>query len=127
MEAQEIFDTVARHLFKQGKQSVGEDGCCKYRGQDGLKCAVGALISDGDYRPEMEVAPNNYFEAVAHINTHLPVWMRANKLLLSRLQDAHDDEGHWATDQAMRKALAFVARMHDLDASILDTLSFSDR
>lgn len=29
---------------------------CKYRGPDGLKCYIGHIILDGDYRPEMEGA-----------------------------------------------------------------------
>lgn len=50
---QETFDTVVRHLRTQGCKSIA-DGACMYRGPDGLKCAVGCLIPDDDYRPEME-------------------------------------------------------------------------
>lgn len=55
---QEIFDKVARHLFTQGKPSVLEyeigDTRCRYRGEDGTKCAIGILIKDEFYTPEIE-------------------------------------------------------------------------
>jgi len=50
MNLQQIFDKTASHLLKQGTQSVLEDDdTCAYRGQDGLMCAVGCLISDDAY------------------------------------------------------------------------------
>lgn len=52
MTAQEIFDTVAKHLLTQNQKCV-KDMVCQYR-HNGLKCAVGCLISDEDYRPEIE-------------------------------------------------------------------------
>lgn len=43
--AQEIFDTVARHLHKQGVQALDASGNgCLYRTPAGLRCAVGCLI-----------------------------------------------------------------------------------
>lgn len=59
---QEIFNTVATHLLTQNAKSFShfvdsfgdwrED--CFYRGCDGLKCAIGALIPDDCYMPEFE-------------------------------------------------------------------------
>ncbi len=52
---QEIFDKVSKHLLKQNKRAVSkEDGSCKYRTSNGLKCAAGCLIPDYDYSPKME-------------------------------------------------------------------------
>jgi hypothetical protein len=49
MTRQEVFDIVATHLIKQGKESrIG--GGCAYRGEGGLKCALGVLIKDEFYR-----------------------------------------------------------------------------
>ena len=51
MTNQEAFETMVRHLRKQGCQSVSEDGTrCLYRGPNGRMCAVGVLISDGEYQ-----------------------------------------------------------------------------
>lgn len=59
--AQQIFDTVSKHLLRQRERSMGmmewtnrpqalpPDIICMYRGYDGKKCAVGALISDRVY------------------------------------------------------------------------------
>ena len=54
MNAQEIYETVVNHLRQQGERSVGPDGTCLYRSGNGLKCAIGILISDEVYKPEME-------------------------------------------------------------------------
>lgn len=60
--AQEVFDHVALHLLTQMQVSMrtrnldnpemGE--VCAYRGDNGLKCAAGALISDDEYNELME-------------------------------------------------------------------------
>ena len=53
MKKQEVFNKVAAHLLAQGKPALkGED--CVYRSKDGLKCAIGCLIPDENYTPEME-------------------------------------------------------------------------
>jgi hypothetical protein len=59
MTNQEVFDKVAIHLLTQNKKSIhpkssGNIGTCLYRGPDGLKCAVGAMIPDELYSPTFE-------------------------------------------------------------------------
>jgi protoporphyrinogen oxidase len=58
---QAIFDQVATHMLTQmvcSKKSVREHGdlhsYCAYRGDDGRKCAIGALIADDEYHPLMD-------------------------------------------------------------------------
>ena len=51
--AQEVFDQVSAHLLKQKEKSL-EDGKCRYKGPRNLLCAAGCLISDSEYRREME-------------------------------------------------------------------------
>lgn len=52
---QEAFNRVVKHLREQGRKSQGPCGVyCRYRNYEGLKCAVGALIPDELYDPEME-------------------------------------------------------------------------
>lgn len=50
---QEVFDQVAAHLLTQGEVSASSVAC-RYRGPRGLKCAAGCLISDDEYKPEMD-------------------------------------------------------------------------
>ena len=57
MNRQEVFDTVAAHLLKQGAKSMGifnGEMDCKYRGRGGLKCAIGVLIKDECYSRDIE-------------------------------------------------------------------------
>jgi hypothetical protein len=87
---QEIYDFVVDALIAQGEQSMSPlTGVCQYR-TNGLKCAVGMLISDEDYNSGMEelnvidllelkMAPTNIIE----IETTYPG-------LLGELQDLHD-------------------------------------
>jgi len=50
---QETFDKVATHLLRQNARSESATTCL-YRGPNGLKCAVGCLIDDAVYSPEIE-------------------------------------------------------------------------
>jgi len=53
MTLQKMFDTAAVGMLKQGKKSI-EGNACRYRGGDGCKCAVGFLIPDDLYSPDIE-------------------------------------------------------------------------
>ena len=57
MNRQEVFDKVRTHLLAQGRKSVIHCGTyeetCAYRSLDG-SCAVGCLIPDELYDPEIE-------------------------------------------------------------------------
>jgi hypothetical protein len=54
---QEIFDRVAEHLLTQNQrssvQTISSPNSCRYRLGE-LKCAIGCLIPDELYDPEME-------------------------------------------------------------------------
>lgn len=54
---QKAFNRVAKHLLTQKKKCRGMfDGAptCLYRGEEGLACAIGALIPDKLYHPRFE-------------------------------------------------------------------------
>lgn len=58
---QEVFDRVVKHLLTQNKVSFASKNgdskngdICAYRGAGGLMCAVGCLIPDNLYKPEMD-------------------------------------------------------------------------
>lgn len=132
MTPQEIFDTVARHLFTQGERSAepvldddGEeiDTECLYRGPDGRSCAIGALLPDAAYRKDME--GRGAAQLCRQWSDVLPAWMPPNVDLLEDLQIIHDRAVHWKDDAAMKFALALLADRTGLDKSILDTLSFN--
>jgi len=52
-QRQKLYERMMAHLREQG-QCVGSAGTCRYRGPNGLKCAVGALLKDEYYRAEFE-------------------------------------------------------------------------
>jgi len=87
--AQEVFDQVATHLFKQGLQSINKNGRCMYRFGD-LQCAAGCLIDDDEYDPRWEA--KNWRGLVASClvpNNH--------SSLIAALQYVHDNNNpcHW--------------------------------
>ena len=51
---QTVFNIVSTHLLTQGMKSRNAFGTCAYRGENGMKCAAGALIPDDQYKPEIE-------------------------------------------------------------------------
>jgi len=132
MTPQEIFDTVARHLFTQGeragyernREDCGDESfACRYRGPGGTACAVGVLIPDAVYDPEMEGA--GVMLLIDNFGPNLPPWMRDNFELLDRLQMVHDQEAHWISDERMRFELSTAAQSYGLDDSVLPGLSFN--
>jgi hypothetical protein len=120
MTKQEMFDTVARHLLTQNERSEEirkstVDGTlipfCSYRGMGGLKCAIGVLIPDEIYRPEME---NNgaysLLEQFPELAAYIP-----DEDLAHALQYVHDK--YQVSDWKME--LINVAATHQLDASVV--------
>jgi len=124
MEAQEIFDTVATHLFKQGQRAVrGQaDGLCAYRGEGGLKCAVGVLIPDQLYTEMME--GSTVSGLLDEAEWELPEWMADNQSLLRDLQEAHDTMCNWESSAAMKLTLNIVAAESGLASDVLNELAF---
>ena len=100
MTDQQVFDSVYEHMVKQGKRSVSVvDGECMYRGPDGLKCAVGALIPDDIYEPEMDQPTSAIGTSFYSINYRFPkieeFFKDINPDLLSGLQNIHDLDESW--------------------------------
>ena len=88
MAEQEIFDTVAQHLLTQGEKAT--DGVtCRYRTPSGLKCAVGCLIPDELYKPEMESL--NAWALIPRVRNALPGVSQDDADFLGGLQELHDD------------------------------------
>ncbi len=97
MNNQLLFDRVTNHLLTQRQCSEG-DGSCLYRGPNGLKCAVGVLIEDEYYDPEMETnSPKNDLVRKALEKSLGEKMTLDNISLLTNLQDIHDnvDPGEW--------------------------------
>src|SRR5687768_12164409 len=107
MELQEIFNKVRNHLRQQGRAATNRYGSCQYRGDGGTACAVGCLIPDEKYRPEMEVLSLRSF--VVNFPDALPFVVRVNSpkfALLNDLQNAHDNHKRtWPKGSKQRESL----------------------
>lgn len=125
---QETFDTVARHLFKQGRRAVKGDpdgrSMCMYRAPDGSSCAAGCLIPDEEYDPAFDVPAKN-FSGSGVCATHVRPYFESkgfDMFLLVDLQRAHDnaDDRNFLPDINIR--LRMTANAHGLDTAVLDEL-----
>lgn len=92
MTLQEIFDKVVAHARAQKAQAIDEFGMCWYRGLNGTKCFIGALIPDELYRPEFEgqACFNNCVRAAAGLEAYDPDDPFNQMKLATRLQGLHD-------------------------------------
>lgn len=130
MTPQEVFETVAKHLFKQGRRSTDSAERCVYRLERGdrvLMCAVGCLIPKSHYRTSMEhKGVDGLVTGASRLGYTVPRVIRRNAELLELLQEAHDQPRNWYTSAAMRNRLKAIAPDFDLDPDFLDTLSFAD-
>ncbi len=120
---QAIFDRVAGHLLKQKAKSVTVvadagvcDPICAYRGEDGLRCAIGVLIPDKKYRAHFEGVPLTGMSVNSALARAAGIRTEAQFDLASDLQYVHDDE----TVRMWPHALREVAQRYRLNDSILD-------
>jgi len=135
MDAQEIFNKVATHLFAQGRPALNGSSCV-YQARGGATCSAGVLIPDELYVSCME--GHNVMDLVRDYRSLADLW-DGNVHLIQDLQKVHDGtvddslaqsrvrDKTWGSTEAMRSKLATVAATHDLNASVLDTLHFEDR
>ena len=98
MTKQEVFNLVARALAKQGVKSIAavddprfihmtenNKPMCLYRGPNGTKCAIGHLIPDDKYTPDIEG------ENIYNKQEVLPKGVGKHIDFLLELQDIHDE------------------------------------
>jgi hypothetical protein len=123
--AQTLFDKAVVHLFEQGHPAyVHRDGLktstCAYRGGGTTACAVGCLIPDDRYVPDME-------EHTVEDDTVRKIMpeLRAFEPMLYDVQTVHDTSAARDTDGAfvrdsLAEALIHVAEKHGLSRSAID-------
>ena len=105
----EIFDRVKTHLLEQGARARHSTGVCAYRAPNGLKCAVGCLITDEAYNDGLEgknvksgrVLPALIVSGISTDSTTLH--------MLTSLQSIHDREApaNWERELAHLEADLF--------------------
>jgi len=101
--AQEVFDQVAAHLLKQNAQSKLNNRC-RYRGENGMKCAIGCLMSDSEYNQEWEGINVYILSCQGMVSFN-------HRKLLRELQWVHDE----FKPEEWPKELERVAKEFDLE------------
>jgi hypothetical protein len=125
--AQRLFDTVARHLITQGRPSV-EGSSCAYRSPENYSCAIGCLIPDDRYKPDLEGSDVDGLIAKGFTE------FAPHRDLLGALQRVHDADIFasrnrviWTADNKfdigrLKAALFAVATTFNLDSHSLRSL-----
>jgi len=103
MNKQRIFDIISDHLLTQGKQSmrtiVDIDGInedepqCAYRGEDGMKCALGILMPDEAYNETLEGGTVVGLHIQDAIYEETGPLSRGDLSFLDAMQRCHDQMG----------------------------------
>lgn len=95
----ELLDRVIAHFEKQGKRAESSDGMCLYRGEGGMKCAVGCLIADENYSSELENKYANEPEVIGALAKSGVETDSGTIEFLRELQRMHDRA--WGFDSLM--------------------------
>lgn len=130
---QDLYDRVVTHLFQQGRQARMFDSdprffsaqdemapLCFYR-LDGMKCAVGCLITNDDYMDEME---GKSIVELAELYPNYPsiAALIPHQRFLKQLQVVHDDDTLWSSPvlRDVYNTLRELAKVHNLNVLVLE-------
>jgi len=61
LSPKEIYERVSEHLLTQRAVSEDDNGSCRLRSPEGRKCAIGSLVRDELYEPELEGVGISYY------------------------------------------------------------------
>ena len=117
---QTIFDRVAAHLLAQGRPSLSATrlGVCAYRGENGLRCAVGCLIDDAHYSEALEGYSVELGDVLRAVKSSLGLGLQPlaprTADLLGDLQLLHDR----TPPEKWREGLKELARQYDLELTV---------
>ena len=111
---QVAFNTVVTHMLKQDEPAMDDEGdSCVYWNKDtGLKCAIGCLIREEDYTPEME---EKGVEGLIQFDLLPDYLLDIDTKLLGSLQGVHDDcHGSWL-EELTNLAIKYNLSMPQVD------------
>jgi hypothetical protein len=98
LTARDIYERVCAHLLSQRAVSEDDNGSCRLRSQNGHKCAIGSLVNDEVYHPDIEGTGISYYRHAqdgnllralyaSEVNAYDPSIVE----LLCELEQVHDD------------------------------------
>ena len=109
---QQIYDYVGEFLIKQGRRSADDMGNCLYRGENDLRCAVGCILPDDKYKPEME-----HGKVHGLVNFLVPWYIRRYLNFLRKFQIFHDTSYNWDENGLKVDRLIAFGKENKLDTS----------
>lgn len=110
---QECFDNSTQGIIAQGGPSLSPLSFCRYRAEDGRKCAAGQLIPDELYDPEMESRLASCIDQIVF----------SHPGLVDALQRAHDVAAKGEDFfSAWHDKLLSVAVKYDLETTVLEEI-----
>jgi hypothetical protein len=81
---------LSARIATDGGPGFGISKSCAYRGENGAKCAIGALINDEHYRPYLEGKIASDTLVLEGVSLSLDIHADRIVNFLSSLQDTHD-------------------------------------
>lgn len=120
MSRQTVFNRALSHLRTQGKVSLGYIGC-SYRGDDGMKCAIGIFIPDSKYDYGME---GNTVDCACVFDVLPKTVSRTGERFLSDIQSyLHDDIADYCFKESLEQSAIQLAAVYGLKYSAPETTS----
>jgi hypothetical protein len=115
MNKQEVFDKVVNHMLTQNAKAQDDLGTCMYRGNEGRMCAVGCLITDEAYSPDIEknaADTEEVLQALRNSGIDIDPWSPSNadSQFLYEIQQIHD----YTNVDVWEKALVQFAEKNSL-------------
>ncbi|SAL56860.1 hypothetical protein AWB74_02620 [Caballeronia arvi] len=115
LSPKDIYERVSEHLLTQRAVSEDDNGSCRLRSPEGRKCAIGSLVRDDVYRPELEGVGISYYRHAqdgkllralyaSHVNAYDPNIID----LLIELEEVHD----YADIESWPELLAALGKRH---------------
>ncbi len=118
---QRILNKVVKALLKQGCRSTADTPyggeSCAYRGYNGMRCAVGHLISNVHYTPEIEgkIATAPAVKAVLRKSLKVTRLQNVTMHMIAELQEVHDHKAPSEWADSFKK----IAGVYDLDLGVI--------
>lgn len=94
-----LLEKAIKHVIQQGKPAVNEGGLYRYRTDNGLMCAVGALITDEYYSTVIEDKTLEGDVVITAVNNSVGRKLTNREITyLSNVQEAHDGSDRESCD-----------------------------
>lgn len=116
-QQQYLFDTSARHILRQGRQSIRQvDGMCVYRAANGDGCAAAPFITEYDSLME----GRGWVGLIHLFRANLAPETVGQSEFVSLLQVCHDHAGKGTFMVDWSRAMRDLAEKYGLSAAVLD-------